>query len=143
MSQALRPPCVTNNELTLHPCAALQRWSLEKGIAGLDGLAFSLLVSVIWSVTIVFLLVDLVTVLLLPSRDLQEGTVIPLGASPPPFFFVCASTAYPALPLLQIISIMQVPLVILYLKWELSAANSVWVQRACEPSQALARGQIH
>lgn len=38
---------------------------------------------------------------------------------------------------------MQVPLVILYLKWELSAANSVWVQRACEPSQTLARRQIH
>ncbi|TNY17345.1 hypothetical protein DMC30DRAFT_344142, partial [Rhodotorula diobovata] len=99
----------------------LQRWSLEEGIAGLDGLAFSLLVSVIWSVTIVFLLVDLVTVLLLPSRDLQEGTVIPFGATP--------LTQY--CPLLQIISIMQVPLVILYLKWELSAANSVWVQRAC------------
>ncbi|GAA5928567.1 hypothetical protein JCM3775_004567 [Rhodotorula graminis] len=87
----------------------LQRWSLEDGIAGLDGLAYSLLVAVLWLITMAFLLVDVVTALLLPSRDLQEGAVIAFG----------------------IISIMQVPIVALYLKWELSLTNGVWVQRAC------------
>ncbi|GAA5841676.1 hypothetical protein JCM9279_000727 [Rhodotorula babjevae] len=87
----------------------LQRWSFEDGIAGLDGLAYSLLTAIIWLVTMFFLLADLVTALLLPSRDLQEGAVIAFG----------------------IISIMQVPIVALYLKWELSENNSVWVQRAC------------
>ncbi|GAA5906554.1 hypothetical protein JCM8208_000478 [Rhodotorula glutinis] len=86
----------------------LQRWSLKNGIAGLDGLAYSLLVAVLWLVTMFFLLVDLVTALLLPSRDLQEGAVIAFG----------------------IISIMQVPIVALYLKWELSTNNMIWVQRA-------------
>lgn len=61
--------------------AALQRWSLEDGIAGLDGLAYSVLVAVIWLVTMFFLLADLVTALLLPSRDLQEGAVIAFGVS--------------------------------------------------------------
>ncbi|BGP45358.1 hypothetical protein JCM10450v2_001176 [Rhodotorula kratochvilovae] len=87
----------------------VQRWSLEDGIAGLDGMAYSLMVAVIWLVTMVFLLVDLVLTLLQPSRDLQEGAVISFG----------------------IISIMQVPIVALYLKWELSFANSIWLQHAC------------
>ncbi|GAA6057722.1 hypothetical protein JCM3770_002662 [Rhodotorula araucariae] len=87
----------------------VQRWSLVDMIAGLDAIAYSLLVAVIWLVTMVFLLLDLLATLLQPSRDLQEGAVISFA----------------------IISIMQVPIVTLYLKYELSFTNSVWLQLAC------------
>ncbi|BGP13321.1 hypothetical protein JCM10213v2_001240 [Rhodosporidiobolus nylandii] len=68
-----------------------------------NGLSFSVLVAVFWHVTLVFLLLDLLATLLLPSRDLQEGAVIAFG----------------------IIAIMQIPLVTLYLKYELSWSNQV------------------
>ncbi|GAA5862564.1 hypothetical protein JCM8547_002106 [Rhodosporidiobolus lusitaniae] len=85
------------------------RWRGLDEVVGLDAIGFSLLVSELWYCTLVFLLVDLCFTLLLPSRDLQDGAVISFG----------------------IVSFMQIPLVTLFLEYELSWSNQVWVINAC------------
>ncbi|GAA5827745.1 hypothetical protein JCM5353_002292 [Sporobolomyces roseus] len=83
-------------------------WQLDS-LLGLDGLAFGILVSIMWYALMVFLLTDLMATLLIASRDLQEGTVIAFG----------------------IISIMQIPLVTLFLMYELNPTNQLWLLVAC------------
>ncbi|BGO89070.1 hypothetical protein NBRC10512_007260 [Rhodotorula toruloides] len=80
---------------------------------GLEAIAYSCLVALVWYIVLAFLLVDVIATLLLPSRDLQEGAVISFG----------------------VIAIMQIPLVALFLKWELSWLNSITLQTACWLSQ--------
>ncbi|GAA6038505.1 hypothetical protein JCM8097_004600 [Rhodosporidiobolus ruineniae] len=84
-------------------------WAGLDSVIGLDGIRFSLLVAIVWYCTLVFLLLDLVFTRLLPSRDLETGAVVSFG----------------------IIGIMQVPLVVLWLKYELSWSNQVWLINAC------------
>ncbi|GAA5916403.1 hypothetical protein JCM6882_001548 [Rhodosporidiobolus microsporus] len=84
-------------------------WTLREDAMGLDGLSFSIMVALMWHVTLFFLVVDLLFTLLLPSRDLQDGAVISFG----------------------IISIMQIPLVTFFLKNELSWSSQVWLINAC------------
>ncbi|GAA5870958.1 hypothetical protein JCM16303_001644 [Sporobolomyces ruberrimus] len=72
-------------------------------------LSFGILLSLLWYTTMVFLLLDLLATLLMPSRDLQEGTVVAFG----------------------IISIMQIPLVTLFLLYELNPTNQLWLLMAC------------
>ncbi|BGP29550.1 hypothetical protein JCM10296v2_001289 [Rhodotorula toruloides] len=80
---------------------------------GLEAISYSCLVALVWYIVLAFLLVDVIATLLLPSRDLQEGAVISFG----------------------VIAIMQIPLVALCLKWELSWFNSTTLQTACALSQ--------
>ncbi|GAA5826358.1 hypothetical protein JCM11251_007268 [Rhodosporidiobolus azoricus] len=84
-------------------------WTQKENVIGLDGLSFSIMVALMWHITLFFLIVDLIFTLLLPSRDLQDGAVISFG----------------------IISIMQVPLVTFFLQNELSWSVQVWVINAC------------
>ncbi|GAA5891438.1 hypothetical protein JCM5296_006533 [Sporobolomyces johnsonii] len=72
-------------------------------------LSFSVLAAVMWYIMLLFLLLDLVATLLLPSRALQEGAVMAFS----------------------IISLMQVPIVTLYLEFELSSSMQVWLINAC------------
>ncbi|GAA6004080.1 uncharacterized protein JCM10292_005874 [Rhodotorula paludigena] len=102
--------------LRAHYFSVVQRWMELDSIGGLDNIAYSLLVSILFTAMLIFLLLDLVATLLLPSRDLQEGAVISFG----------------------IIAIMQVPLVTLYIKQELSFLSSVWLVRACNATDYVA-----
>ncbi|GAA6000694.1 hypothetical protein JCM10207_004612 [Rhodosporidiobolus poonsookiae] len=68
-------------------------WSGTDGIVGLDGLNFSLIAAALFHATLLFLLIDVILSLLLPSRDLQEGGVMAFG----------------------IVSIMQIPIVTCFL----------------------------
>ncbi|GAA5955552.1 hypothetical protein JCM3765_006812 [Sporobolomyces pararoseus] len=88
--------------------AFVTAWQLDN-LLGLDGLSFGILLSILWYFTMIFLLVDLMATLLIPSRDLQEGTVIAFG----------------------IVSIMQIPLVSLFLMYELNPTNQLWLLVAC------------
>ncbi|GAA5860633.1 hypothetical protein JCM1840_000324 [Sporobolomyces johnsonii] len=72
-------------------------------------LSFSILAAVMWYIMLLFLLLDLVATLLLPSRALQEGAVMAFS----------------------ITSLMQVPIVTLYLEFELSSSMQVWLINAC------------
>ncbi|BGO97259.1 Proteophosphoglycan ppg4 [Rhodotorula toruloides ATCC 204091] len=76
---------------------------------GLEAISYSCLVALVWYIVLAFLLADVLATLLLPSRDLQEGAVISFG----------------------VIAIVQIPLVALFLKWELSWFNSITLQTAC------------
>ncbi|KWU41450.1 hypothetical protein RHOSPDRAFT_7835, partial [Rhodotorula sp. JG-1b] len=84
----------------------LQAWST---LVDVEGIAYSVLVSIMWHILLLFLLVDVIATLLTPSRDLQEGTVISFA----------------------IVSIMQLPLVALFLKWETSPSTSRALRGAC------------
>ncbi|BGP22344.1 hypothetical protein JCM10295v2_001223 [Rhodotorula toruloides] len=68
---------------------------------GLEAISYSCLVALVWYIVLAFLVIDVLGTLLLPSRDLQEGAVV---------------------------AIMQIPLVALFLKWELSWFNSITLQ---------------
>ncbi|GAA5908680.1 uncharacterized protein JCM6883_004136 [Sporobolomyces salmoneus] len=83
-------------------------WQLDN-LLGLDGISFGILLSILWWSLQVCLLVDLLATLLIASRDLQEGTVVIYG----------------------IMSIMQIPLVLLFLMYELTPTNQLWLLVAC------------
>lgn len=65
--------------LTRPNLAVLQDWST---LVDVEGIAYSVLVSIMWHILLLFLLVDVIATLLTPSRDLQEGTVISFAVSP-------------------------------------------------------------
>ncbi|KAG0655809.1 hypothetical protein C6P46_000705 [Rhodotorula mucilaginosa] len=83
-----------------------EAWST---LVDVEGIAYSVLVSIMWHILLLFLLVDVIATLLTPSRDLQAGTVISFA----------------------IVSIMQLPLVALFLKWETSPSTSRALRGAC------------
>jgi len=58
----------------------IKSWPTESRTS-FTGLAFGILVSIMWYALMVFLLTDLMATLLIASRDLQEGTVIAFGVS--------------------------------------------------------------
>ncbi|GAA5979315.1 hypothetical protein JCM10908_002876 [Rhodotorula pacifica] len=84
----------------------LQAWST---LVDVEGIAYSVLVALMWHILLLFLLIDVLATLLTPSRDLQEGTVVSFA----------------------IVSIMQLPLVALFLKWEMSPSTSRALRGAC------------
>ncbi|GAA5846377.1 hypothetical protein JCM3766R1_001176 [Sporobolomyces carnicolor] len=93
---------------------ALAAFGLNASILGTRSywyawLSFGILLSIMWYFTMTCLLLDLMATLLIASRDLQEGAVVAFG----------------------IISIMQVPLVFLFLMYELSPTNQLWLLVAC------------
>ncbi|GAA6018908.1 hypothetical protein JCM11491_001722 [Sporobolomyces phaffii] len=93
---------------------AFVAFSLNVAIVGLQSyryfrLSFGSLVSVVWYLTMTALLCDLMSTLLIPSRSLQGGTVIAFG----------------------IVTIMQCPLVALFIRYELSTTNKLALVAAC------------
>ncbi|GAA5826866.1 hypothetical protein JCM10212_000456 [Sporobolomyces blumeae] len=72
---------------------------------GLDGLSFGIVCSILWHTMTILLLVDVIAAILIPSRDLQRGAVTAFG----------------------IVSMMQVPIVALFLMYELSPTNQLWL----------------
>ncbi|KAJ8296361.1 hypothetical protein OF846_000746 [Rhodotorula toruloides] len=102
---------------------------------GLEAIAYSCLVALVWYIVLAFLLVDVIATLLLPSRDLQEGAVISFGVSRRPSASKDEKRRVDECWVAQVIAIMQIPLVALFLKWELSWLNSITLQTACWLSQ--------
>ncbi|GAA5879104.1 hypothetical protein JCM3774_005572 [Rhodotorula dairenensis] len=84
----------------------LQTWS---ALVDVEGIAYSDLVALVWHILLLFLLVDVFVTLITPSRELQEGTAVSFA----------------------IVSIMQLPLVALFLKWETSPSTSRALRGAC------------
>lgn len=64
--------------LTRPNLAVLEAWST---LVDVEGIAYSVLVSIMWHILLLFLLVDVIATLLTPSRDLQAGTVISFAVS--------------------------------------------------------------
>ncbi|POY70757.1 hypothetical protein BMF94_6167 [Rhodotorula taiwanensis] len=84
----------------------LQDWAR---LVSVEGIAYSVMLAIMWHILLLMLLVDVFITLLSPSRDLQEGSVVSLS----------------------IVSIMQLPLTALFLKWETSPLTSRVLLGAC------------
>lgn len=82
-----------------------------------------------WHILLLMLLVDVFITLLSPSRDLQEGSVVSLSVRD---VLVVRTRIELTFLRVQIVSIMQLPLTALFLKWETSPLTSRVLLGACE-----------
>lgn len=111
------------------PFTVLESWAY---LVDVEGIAYCDLVALLWHILLIFLLVDAAIILLSPSRDLQEGTVVSFAVSS-----CCrrwsggSEVTLTCSDLLQIVAIMQLPLVALFLKWETSPTTTKVLIGAC------------